>query len=108
MEVDVGGGGGGGGGGLRVEFLEELVAAVFECTLCLPRCQLRVVIRPTIRLGLTEYPKNVGDHPVIIPLNPSALPMILHASTFPLYSFESTCRRHLTKSSGVTAVCVTP
>ncbi len=43
-----------------------------------------------------------------IPRIPSARPIFPQASKLPLYILESTCRRHLTKSSGVIAVCVRP
>lgn len=72
-----------------------------------PIIDQKVTIR--IFLGrLTEYPKKVGLHPVKIPRKPSALPIFPQASRLPLYIFESTWRRHLTRSSGVTAVCVRP
>src|ERR1700734_3896705 len=39
---------------------------------------------------------------------PSALPIRRHACTLLLYKLGSTWRRNLTRSSGVTAVCVVP
>jgi len=71
---------------------------------------MEVIIEPNddglgaTTLRLTEYPKKVGLQPVKTPLSPSARPIFPHASKFPLYIFESTCRLHFTRSRGVTAV----
>ncbi len=90
---------------IGVELFEVLVSPIFECALSLPLVNMP---RSECLREPTQYPKKVGLHPVKIPRRPSALPIFPQASRLPLYIFESTWRRHFTRSSGVTAVCVKP
>jgi hypothetical protein len=93
---------------IRIELLEKFVTAIFECSLSLCPLSVSSDQNRAINHRLTLYPKNVGLQPVNTPLMPSALRITRNASMLLLYNCESTCRRHLTKSNGVTAVWVRP
>ena len=74
---------------IGIELFEVLVASIFERSL-----RLDDIRQPLIRIQVmekrTEYPKNVGLHPVKTPRRPSARPILPQASKLPLYIFEST------------------
>lgn len=55
-----------------------------------------------------EYPINVGAHPLTRAFGPSSARVTLNPLKTPTYFLGSTCILHLTKSKGVTNVCVIP